>query len=396
MPESGDTRIGPHVRALRKRRGLTQRGLAAASGVSLATIRKLEQGTAGETRLETARALAMALHVTTSTLLRRATAPADEPTGDHWAPVRAALMAPPSPAYIGDDAPTFEGVRAALLDADPLFAGDQFAELAAILPPLLRDAGTLDAEDPGARAVRGRLLQLTGWLLTQNRQFDAAEHALTRALASAVDQQDGAATITTLCWLMLRTGRLTEARELAMRWADDIEPRLSRASADELSSWGWMTLRLSAAAVRDARPEEAADALRMAKAAAAALGREHTPRGDFLRTFGPTTVVLKRTENAAVSGRPDVVLKLADTIPSGTLSATSNNRNRHLLDVADAHVCMRDYAKAIDVLQDIRGSSPEWLPQQRYARDIMAQIIKRRRTLTPQMRDLADVTGVPL
>lgn len=395
MPESESTRTGLHVRELRKRRGLTQRELADASEVSLATIRKLEQGTGGEPRLETLRALAMALQVSTSVLLRR-DAGADEQTGDDWTEVRAALMTPPSPTYVDDRGPTARGVRATLRAASPLFSGDRFAELATVLPPLLRDASTLDTTDPLARACRGRLLQLTGWLLTQTRQFDAAEHALTRALAVAVDEQDGAATITTQCWLMLRTGRLAEARQLAERWADDIEPRLSRATADELSSWGWLMLRLSAAAVRDAQPEEASDALRMAKAAAAALGREHTPRGDFLRTFGPTTVTLKRTENAAVSGRPDVVLQLAGTIPSAGMRPTSNNRNRHLLDVADAHTRLRHYAEAVDVLEGINSSSPQWLPQQRYARDIMDRVIKRRRTLTPQMRMLADVTGVPV
>ncbi|WP_255954658.1 helix-turn-helix domain-containing protein [Streptomyces odontomachi] len=395
MPDSKSARIGLHVRELRKRRGLTQRELASASAVSLATIRKLEQGTGGEPRLETLRALAIALQVSTSTLLRR-DAPADEPAGDEWAEVRAALMTSPTPTYAGEGAPTARGLHAALQAAGPLFSSDRFAELATVLPSLLRDAGVLDTVDPLARACRGRLLQLTGWLLTQMRQFDAAEHALTRALAVAVDEQDGAATITTQCWLMLRTGRLAEARQLAERWADDVEPRLSRATADELSSWGWLTLRLSAAAVRDARPEEAADALRMAKAAAAALGREHTPGGDFLRTFGPTTVTLKRTENAAVSGRPDVVLQLAEQIRSAEMPPTSNNWNRHLLDVADAHARLRHYAEAVDVLDGINVASPQWLPQQRYARDIMSRVIKRRRTLTPQMRTLADVTGVPV
>ncbi|MQT01963.1 helix-turn-helix domain-containing protein, partial [Streptomyces jumonjinensis] len=49
---------GKHVKEVRKRRGLTQHGLAEASGVSLSIIRKLEQGERETARLETLRKLA--------------------------------------------------------------------------------------------------------------------------------------------------------------------------------------------------------------------------------------------------------------------------------------------------------------------------------------------------
>ncbi|GAA4674716.1 helix-turn-helix domain-containing protein [Streptomyces youssoufiensis] len=395
MAETSHT-LGERVRDLRKRRGLSQQVLARTAGLSHSTVRKLEQSTGGVTRMETARALALALRVTTTYLLRRDPEDADPHVVDHWAPVRDALFAPPPTDYVEDDAPTPAGVRAALRAAEPLFAGDRFADLAVILPSLLRDADALDNSDREARAVRCRLLQLTGWLLTQTRQYEAAEHALTQATAASADRLDGSASVNTMAWLLLRTGQLSEARELAVRWGDDMEPRLSRATSDELSAWGWMMLRVTAAAVRDARPDEAADALRMAHAAAAALGREHAPRADFLRTFGPVTVALKRAENAAVAGKPDVVLGLASKIPSGGLRPTSNNRNRHLLDVADAHARLRRYDQAMEVLYGIQNASPEWLPQQRYAQDIVARVIRKRRTLTSDMRRLADAIGVPL
>ncbi|MFG2815837.1 hypothetical protein [Streptomyces sp. NPDC048410] len=141
--------------------------------------------------------------------------------------------------------------------------------------------------------------------MTQTRQFDAAELALERAL----DHVQAAAIINTQCWpLLLRRGKLAQARELAVHWADEVEPRISRATSSELSTWGWLLLRLSAAAIRDNRPGEAEEALRIAHSAAVALGQECTPEGDFLRTFGPVTVALKRTENAMVAGQSDKVL----------------------------------------------------------------------------------------
>ncbi|MEE1938171.1 hypothetical protein V1L54_01850 [Streptomyces sp. TRM 70361] len=46
----------------------------------------------------------------------------------------------PARAAGPEEEPTVEGVRDALRAAMPLFSGDRFAELAEILPSLLRDA----------------------------------------------------------------------------------------------------------------------------------------------------------------------------------------------------------------------------------------------------------------
>ncbi|AJE40133.1 helix-turn-helix transcriptional regulator [Streptomyces nodosus] len=388
--------FGERLREVRKRRGLSQRELSELSGVSLSLIRKLEQGERDDTRLETARRLANVLKVPTTRLItEHAEAAADEETVHRWAPVHAALAAPPDLDGLSEE-PTYDGVRDALEAAVPLFARDRFVELVAVLPPLLRDAEVLTETDPRGRPLRARLLELTGWLMTQTRQFDAADLALERALDDAVDRVQGAATVSVQCWLLLRRGRLAEARALAVEWADEVEPRMSRATPTELSAWGWLLLRVSAAAIRDNRPGEAGDALRLARSAAVALGEECTPEGDFLRTFGPVTVALKRTENAMVAGRPDEVLSLAAKIPADSLKPTSNNRNRHLLDVADAQTQLRQYAEAVDTFNKIRAGSPQWLPNQRYARDILVRIVSRRRTLTPEMRELADLVHLPV
>ncbi|CAL2067271.1 helix-turn-helix transcriptional regulator [Streptomyces sp. TR1341] len=387
--------LGERLRDTRKRRGLSQRELSERSGVSLSLIRKLEQGERNDTRLETARQLASALKVPTTRLITEHTeAPASTDTVNRWTPVHAALAATPDLTGAAE-APTYDGVRAALQAATPLFSTDRFDALRTVLPPLLRDMEALTETDPRARPLRARLLELTGWLMTQTRQFDAAEMALERALDDATDHVQTAATINTQCWLLLRRGKLAQARELAVHWADEVEPRMSRATPSELSTWGWLLLRLSAAAIRDNRPGEAEDALRLAHSAAVALGRECTPEGDFLRTFGPVTVALKRTENAMVAGQSDKVLTLASRIPADSLKPTSNNRNRHLLDVANAHTQLRQYAEAMDTFQKIRAGSPQWLPNQQYARDVLGRIMNKRRTLTHEMRELADLVQLP-
>ncbi|MFF2024805.1 helix-turn-helix domain-containing protein [Streptomyces sp. NPDC058171] len=389
--------LGERLRGVRKRRGLTQHGLARESGVSVSLIRKLEQGERRDARLETVRKLAAALGVPTTRLVAEAVEDgAGTVVADQWAPVRNALTASATGAADVDEPPTLDGLRDALSAAVPLFSGDRFAELSAVLPALLRDADAVARLAPEGRALRVRLLQLTGWLLTQTRQFDAAERCLGAALAGSADRLQGASTVNTMCWLLLRQGRLDRARQLAAQWADETEPRLSRATPDELSAWGWLLLRLSAAAVRDNRPDEAEEALRFAHSAAVALGREFIPGDDFLRAFGPVTVTLKRTENAMVLDRPDVVLKLASKVPTGGFRPTSNNRNRHLLDVANAYARTRQYGLAVDTLAGVRAAAPQWLPNQPYARDVLAHVVARRRTLTEEMRSLADTMGLPV
>ncbi len=386
---------GQRVKEVRKRRGLSQRELADASGVSLSAIRKLEQGERETARLETLRKLAHALRVPTMRLAgeqpNKEDASAD--TVDRWAGVREALECPPVVRGLDDEPPTVSGVRAAMHETEPLFSGDHFSALSVMLPALLRDA---EALGPEGRSVRVRLLQLAGWLMVQTRQFKAAETALERALDDSADRLEGAATVNTLCWLFLRQGELGKAYDLAVKWADETEPRMSRATPAELSTWGWLLLRVSAAAVRNSQPGDAEDALKLATAAAVALGREYAPENDFLRTFGPTTVKLKAAENAGVIDRPDMVLRIAERVPVFSLKPTSNNRNRHLLDVADAYAKTANYADAFEKLEQIRAGSPEWLPNQRYARDILGRVIQGRRTLTAEMRTMADVVGLPL
>jgi transcriptional regulator with XRE-family HTH domain len=380
--------IGERVRSVRKRRGLTQQGLADLAGVSASLIRKLEQDARKDVRLETLRKVAVALKVPTTSLMARLDAePADEETLHQWAPVRRALYGLDGQPT---EAPTPEGLGDALGASMPLWKQDRYGQIAAMLPVLLRDANALVEVDLSQRHVRGRLLHLVGWLMTQTRQFDEAEFALSRAMDDMNDSLDAAATISTHCWLLLRQGRLDEARQMATRWADDVEPRISRATPHQLSAWGWLLLRASAAAIRDNRPGEADDTIRLARTAAVAMGRDLTPGDDFLRTFGPVTVAMKRVENAMIEDRPDKVLQLSQTIHLTDLRPTSNNRNRHLLDVAEAHRRMHRQSEAFEILQGVRHDAPEWMTNQSYARDILKGIIGRRRTLTDEMCDLAD------
>ncbi|WFB09838.1 helix-turn-helix domain-containing protein [Streptomyces sp. LX-29] len=387
MPES--TYFGARLRDIRKRRGLSQRELAAAAGLSLSTIRTLEQGEHASPRMETAHRLAVVLRMSTTSLLQREGE--QEVVSEPWRPLQRAVEVAETQL---PDEPTLAGVRAALADVRTTFFANEIAELSTLLGPLLRDAEAL-TDDAEGRAVRAHLLQIAGSTLTQVRQYAAAETALRRALDEAPDRLRAASIVTTWCWLLVRQGRLDESRELATRWADDMEPRVSRATVEELAAWGWLLLQASAACLRDNRPGEAADALRLAKTAATATGRE-LPKGDIrLASWGPTTVAYKQAERYIIADRPDEVLATSQRL-AAVRRMGGTEFNRHRLDVAKAHVKLKQPTEAMAVLAKIHAAAPEWLAEQRYARDIMGDVVKRRRTLTPEMRMMADAVRLPM
>lgn len=389
MPQN--TPIGERLREVRKRRGLSQRELATASGVSLSLIRKLEQGELQNTRMETARHLAVALRVPTTQLVARDDDGDTHLATEPWRPLQRAIEEPPQSP---ETEPDMDGISAILgSDIRGAYFDSRMSDLSVLLAPLLRDADAL-GDDPVARGTRSHLLQIAGSTLTQARQYPAAETALRRALDDAPDRLRAASIITTWSWLLVRQGRLDESRKLATRWADDVEPRLSRATPEDLAAWGWLLLQASAASLRDARAGEAEDTMRLAHAAAVRTGRE-LPRGDLrLASWGPVTVAYKAAERDIIMDRPDSVLEMAERLDSVGQGGTEYHRHR--LDVAKAHTMKRQYGRAVEVLGGVLSEAPEWLSQQRYASDIMAEVIGRRRTLTPQMRALADAVNVPL
>ena len=384
-----DSSIGERLRSVRKRRGLSQLELATAAGMSLSLVKKLEQGAIADARLETLRRLAVALRVPTSHLVA-GPEQSDPVTPERWDDVREALY---RPAPAGEGA-TPHGVLVSLAALMPAWRANEYSLVHDMLPGLIRDALSLDGD---GRMARSRVLNATAWLLTMTRQFDDALTAAGLALDAAPDVLDSMAAVGVMAWCLLRQGRLEEAGSLAVEWADRAEPRFSRAADAELAAYGKVLLYVNNAMVRDNRPGEAEDALSLARAAAAKIRRDIPANASTTMTFGPAQVAIIGVENASLTGQPDRVLSLAGRIRGPALAQVEPaQRLRHRLDVAGAHVSLRHYAEGIGVLREINDAAPEWLMHQRYARDILGRIIDKRRTLTPEMRDLADAVRLPL
>jgi transcriptional regulator with XRE-family HTH domain len=394
--------LGERIRNARRLRGLTQRELAAAAGVSESLIKKLEQGSITDARLETVHKIAVPLRVPTSRIAAGPdAAPAEESDVSAWEPVRRALEGRHQDNGEPDGEPTLAGVETVLNGIVPLLIANRFDEVRALLPALLQDADALVAtsangSEAQARGLRSRARQLTGYMMGQTWQLDTAGEAMDLALDDASgDIMTTMAAADWKCWSLLRQGQLDACRELATWWADRSEPRVSRATPDELAAWGRFLILISTASARDNRPGEAKSALKLARAAAIAIGRDIIPGFNPWQVFGPSTVAWHQAENAIIQDRPDVTLGIAAQV-TGRGFPIPRNLLRHRLDVASAHASMRQYAEAAAVLSEVNRAAPEWLAHQRFARDILGHVVQRRRTLTPEMRELVDAVRLPL
>jgi transcriptional regulator with XRE-family HTH domain len=408
--------IGDQIARRRRQLPLTQEQLAEAAGVSVETIRKLEQNDRTSARMSTLSRIARALDVPTSALLGNAAQSAAQREPDHDQVALLELRRALTPArglgglVVGSAdvrSPTPEQIAEAIRVVDRAYHADNYAATLAALPDLLVEARRMaeaatGAAQPAAYELVAQAYQVAGTALIQMRSFDLAYRALSAALDAADESGNdlvGASAVVTMCWLLLRQGRFGEAEQLAVATADAVEPRFSKVEPARLAAWGWLLLRAAAAAVRDNRDGDAEELLDGAAAAAVRIGERTppvllSPGPASIGAFCPTTVEMKRVEASVIAERPDRALQLAQRVPPSD-RPTSNNRNRHRLDVAWAHANTGAYAAATGVLLDVRTNAPAWLRHQRYAGDIIGTIASaKRRALSQDLADLAALVGV--
>lgn len=400
--------LGDAVRAHRRTAGLSQEQLAEDAGLSVGTIRKIEQGS--HARVETLNQIARALGIETSALFAPGTPlPVVEDGANRQllSQLRQALMPPVGISETLVDpgqAESLSQIRQRVEDGLALYEADRYDSVAQMLPGLLRTAeAAVSAGDEENRReaviVRAHALLLAGKYLTQVRQYDMAYQALVDGIRLAREQEEKLAAATGvigLCWLFLRQDRFDEVVQLAATTAEAIEPRFSEATTGQLSAWGELCLRVASAAVRNNQLDEAAEARRMAAVAASAVGHEHEDYTTHWARFGPVTAELKAVEDMSLAGDAHGVLRRTD---EGLLSRrairavgrpSTINWNRHRLDVARSHVLVGSTQDAMDELIRVRRTGGAWIQHQPMARYVMEDILKtRKRTLTREMREMA-------
>lgn len=404
-----ESSISDRVRELRRRRGMTQEDLVDRSGISLTVIKKIERG--GTARMETYHQLARALGVQT---IWFASAGSPEPIEANvddvvLSDMRSAINPPigltgnPLFGTADGDQPNLARLGNAVGTVAKKYHDDAYDDLAALMPALVRSAhhhvSAYDTGDEHREAVRLRadITGLTGRYLIQIRAHDLALIALHASLRDALaigHMPLAAAAVSSQAWAMLRQGRLAEVEQLCVTTADQIEPKMSKATPDELSGWGYLLLRAASAASRNNRPAEAREYTSAASAAGARLGRQHQDLAGHV-AFGPMTPALLGPEIELLAGHPDRALELAREVPRDVGAGNTSGWDRHRLDIARAKAQTGDPEKATEIVNTIRREHPSWLRYQQYGRDVTREILDARsRMPSPEMRDLADFMSV--
>lgn len=398
------------MRRWRLRRGYSQGELAERASVSINVVRKLEQSNSvGDrprgVRLETLYELARALDVQTAQLFSPGDPePADQdPAQRTLLPIRVALTPPLPLDAAGHNAqparPDLTALRRQVGESVQLYHRDRYDAIALMLPQMITSAYSAVACDGNsddralALRLRAEVMQLAGWFLIQVGAHDLAYQAIKEAVADAhacSDRIAAAVGVSGECWLFIRQGRLLDAKRTAAEAASRMEPRLSAATAEELSVWGWLLLRASAASVRNNQEGEAREFLRLAKTAAAGLGKATAQHQSPWIMLAPATVAMKEVEHHVVIGNWRQALKLAERIPR-TQRTSPDDRHRHELDLAKAHAELSRHGNAVEILSGLHKNAPHWLRHQRMGREVAHKIVtSQTRALSKEMRALAD------
>jgi transcriptional regulator with XRE-family HTH domain len=390
---------------------MTQECLANRANISVGVVKKLERG--GTARVDTYHRLARALGVETQNLFEtdgpHSTTRADDDNIDLM-PLRQAIapavtftgrIDPPILSVAEPNLPQLQRTARAVGVA---YHSDRYGEVAELLPTLVQSAHAavshFDTGPDHAAAIRVRsdVLQMAGRYLTQVRAYDLAHIALRDSIQDAAkieDMEAVAAAVYQQGWLLMRQGRLDEAERVSVATADAVEPRISRATRPALGAWGKLLVHGSAAAARNNRPTEAREILRLGRTAGAALGGAEAVAVSSWGRFDWRTVAFQGIENQLVAEKPDRVLRLSERMPQPVDKKGRVFMRRHLLDVAHAHLMMRQPDEATDILYVVFHDTPEWLRHQRMAADTFREVLKKgkRRRLSAKQRELASFFG---
>jgi transcriptional regulator with XRE-family HTH domain len=401
--------IADRVRELRRRRGMTQEDLAETTSLSLAVIKKIEQG--GTARMETYHQLARAFGVKTVMFVSASPPEPVERTADEvvLAEMRSAINPPiglngvPLYGTADNNEVNLARLSQAVTAVATAYHDDRYDDLAGIMPALVRSAHHhVEFFDSGrereeALRLRADITGLTGRYLIQIRAHDLALIAMQASLRDALKVGDiplAAASIAGQAKAMLRQGRFDEIEQLCVAAADEIEPRMSSATPDELCAWGYLLTYASSAASRNNRAKEAREYAVIANTAGTRLQREHE---DLIghRSFGPLTTALQMPEIEEMDNRPNKVLELAQQLPLGVGQTNPSTWNRHRLTLARAHVRLGNSDKAAEIISSIRRECPGWLRYQQHARDTTREILAAsKRMPSEEVRLLADFMNI--
>lgn len=407
--------LGQRIRTVRKRRAMSQHDLAAAAGIAVDTVRKLEQGQRHTARIDTLARIATALDHDVAELIGKPRGLVVTAEDDEIVHIRRAVL---DVLPVAGDPPGRDTLRWDLGEAWRLYWAGRYAPLVRVLPAGIVAArvGVRAASDSAgirqANEVMADYLHLTASVLAHLAHGDLAALAMHQALAAAHLTGEPllvAGLAASRVWLLARQGLTAEAERLAFTVAADIEPRMGEGNVDRVAIWGEILRYGCVALARGGRLAEAAELLPRLRAAAARVDAERPARPWSERVndkaagvplaglgFGRALAAMTAVTVAAAGDRNREALRLERQVPH-VESVAPVMRCRHLLTVAWSQMVEYRSAESVSTLLYAERLAPGMLPHQTIARAIVAELLPRRaRQALPGLVALAERLGVPV
>jgi transcriptional regulator with XRE-family HTH domain len=393
--------IGDRIRGLREFRDITQEQLAQRAGVSADTIRKLEQNVRQSARVNTLRALARALDVQLERLVGQPTVTRELSDDGGLLALRDAIQTLGSlPGVLADDdledPPGEEAWIASVKAATSMYWKGDYARLSGVLPLLLRDGVAVARETDTDRVWQQLALtyQLAASPATQAGHPDWAFAAVEKQLAAAARASDPLMEgmgVSTLSWVLLRQGRWEQARAVAERKADALEPSIRRATPAQYAVYGNLLIAAATPAARGGARDDAKELLNLAEAAATRTGS--------VRAYGSAFAVVDvRTQQVNISlageeNEPAEALRLSQRVDLDAITRPVHAA-AHRMDVAHAQYQTGDCDGALMTLLDVEQKQPEWIRFQTLAAVTVREMLEAERRRNSPLRSLAGRLGV--
>lgn len=378
--------LGDNLARRRRAAGLSQEELAAAAGVGVDTVGRLERGERQVTRPDTLARLATALRTTPGALLGLSAGRSATATAMATALRKAITTSSEMPGLDFADNSEVTDLPTLSTTAHRAwrnYVAGEHPELMQALPALLVDARRLvHATRNDEHAAAQRLLSvgyrlgagLAGRLGLDDLAWHSAERAMSAARLSDSAELETATSARYAAWVLVRQGRMEEAGLVAVKAAERVEPRMLDRDPQRLGAFGNLLLNAASAAVRSGKEGQAADLLAVAQAAAVRAGADSASEAAI---FGPRVAGLQAVDHAVRLGDPEQALRLAEAVPAARGLVPRFWESGHRLHLAHAAVQLRRDRLALRLLAEARDISPDWARRQPLGRTVMRSLIDR-------------------
>lgn len=397
--DHADTGLGSRLRDLREKaigptgKRMTQADLAAAAGVSLDLVRKLEQGVRHTASLPSIHRLARALDVEITKLLDKEVSLPQPTESSGVVALRRAVTGIDDLLGEMPDEVSLSDLRRTVTFTWGTYWAGRYDQLGETLPAALRNGRTLEPAGEVADLV-AQLYQAAGCTLVHLGQPDAAHMAVREAMRLAQAGTDPlrlSALQGTMSWLLLTQGRFEEAYRLAEKAATAIAPD-AEVELPRMALCGSLLLSSATASGRNGDPGNAHHLLNEARG----IARHTGYRNDYEAAFGPDQVTMQTVDVHVCTDSFTSALNASKAMPRDT-PLPPNARARHLQDRAHAHVRLGHDQQAEDVLWAMTSLVPDvWLRQNVQARMLVRELRGRERRARQASRlgDLARHFGL--